>query len=244
MAGACNFGSGSITRRAGLRLSALGLVLLLFGSPAAAQLAPTPSEIGRYAGLHAVAAKGDLPGLLRIIARKGNLNVRDSHGRTPLMVAAHGNRLKAAAALIRAGADLNALDKQRYDALTIAGVAGYTAMVRLLLKAGAKPGQTTSPYDGTALIATAHRGHVAIVRALIAAGAPLDHVNNLGWTALIEAIVLGDGGPRHTAIVAALVKAGANLNIADRQGVRPLTLARRRGYAKIVAILKKAGAKP
>ncbi len=209
-----------------------------------AQQAPTPDEIGRYTGLHAAAAKGDLAAIGRIIARKANLNVRDRHGRTPLMVAVHGNKIRAAAALIQAGADLNALDKQRYDALTIAGVAGNLAIVRLLLRHRAKPGQTTSPYEGTALIATAHRGHVAIVKALIAAGAPLNHVNNLGWTALIEAIVLGDGGPRHTAIVAALVKARADMNIADRQGVRPLTLARRRGYKKITAILEKAGAKP
>ena len=34
-------------------------------------------------------------------------------------------------------------------------------------------------------------GHDGVVRQLIAAGAPLDHVNNLHWTALIESIVLG-----------------------------------------------------
>ena len=39
-------------------------------------------------------------------------------------------------------------------------------------------------------------------------GASLDHVNNLGWTALIESIMLGDGGPRHTETVRALVEAG------------------------------------
>jgi ankyrin repeat protein len=230
---------------------ALKLALLLAvasgvgAAPAAlAQQAPTPGEISRYTGLHAAAAKGDLTAIRRIAARKPNLNVRDGHGRTPLMVAVHGDKPRAAAALIRAGADMNALDKQRYDALTIAGVAGNLAIVQLLLRHGAKPDQTTSPYEGTPLIATAHRGHVAIVKALIKAGAPLNHVNNLGWTALIEAIVLGDGGPRHTAIVAALVKARADLNIADRQGVRPLTLARRRGYKKIAVILEKAGAKP
>ena len=46
---------------------------------------------------------------------------------------------------------------------------------------------------------------------LIVAGAPLDHVNNLGWTALIESIVLGDGGERHTDTLRALVEAGAFL---------------------------------
>ena len=81
------------------------------------------------------------------------------------------------------------------------------------------------------------------MRELIRAGAPLDHVNNLGWTALIESIVLGDGGARHIATLKALVDAGANVNIADRSGVTPLRLASSRGYREITAILEKAGAR-
>ena len=77
-----------------------------------------------------------------------------------------------------------------------------------------------------------------MVRTLIAAGAPLDHVNNLGWTALIESIVLGDGGARHTATLAALIDAGANVNLADRSGTPPLALARARGYRQMVALLE------
>ena len=78
---------------------------------------------------------------------------------------------------------------------------------------------------------------------LIRAKAPLDHVNNLGWTAVIESIVLGDGGPRHQATLQALVDAGANLNIADRSGATPLALARSRSYTRMVEILTKAGAR-
>ena len=70
-------------------------------------------------------------------------------------------------------------------------------MVNLAITAGADTNLITSPYEGTALIAAAHLGHVEVVRALIDGKAPLDHVNNLGWTAHIEAIVLGDGGPSH-----------------------------------------------
>ena len=160
------------------------------------------------------------------------------------MVAAYRHDLKAARALIKAGADLNALDSQRYDVLTISGVLGDVEMVRMVIASGADAGLTTSPYDGTALIAAAHLGHVEVVRALIAGKAPLDHVNNLGWTALIEAIVLGDGGARHVAIVRALVEGGANVNLADRDGATPLRLAIRRGYADIVRVLKRAGAQP
>ena len=81
------------------------------------------------------------------------------------------------------------------------------------------------------------------MRELIRAGAPLDHVNNLGWTALIESIVLGDGGPRHVATLKALVDAGANVNLPDRSGTAPLALARSRGYREMVALLERAGAR-
>ena len=97
----------------------------------------------------------------------------------------------------------------------------------------------TSRYDGTALIAAAHLGHDEVVRTLIRAGAPLDHVNNLGWTALIESIVLGNGGPRHVATLKALVAAGANVNLADRNGETPLQLAKAHGYREMVAILER-----
>jgi len=83
-----------------------------------------------------------------------------------------------------------------------------------------------------------------VVRALIEGGAPLDHVNNLHWTALIEAVVLGDGGPRHQATVRALVAAGADLNLADSSAATPLTLARQHGYSEIARMLDAAGAKP
>jgi ankyrin repeat protein len=82
-----------------------------------------------------------------------------------------------------------------------------------------------------------------VVRRLIAAGAPLDHVNNLHWTAVIEAIVLGDGGKRHQQTLRALIDAGANLQLADRQGRTPLALARGKGYAEMVRMLEAAGAR-
>ncbi len=53
--------------------------------------------------------------------------------------------------------------------------------------------------------------------------------------------MLGDGGKRHVATLKALVDAGANVNLADRSGETPLTLAKKRGFKEMVAILEKAG---
>jgi len=140
-------------------------------------------------------------------------------------------------------ADPNALEHDRYDIVTIAAVAGDVPTLRVALELGASPKNVTSRYDGTALIAAAHLGHAEVVRTLIRAGAPLDHVNNLGWTALIESIVLGDGGARHTDTLRALVEAGADVNRPDRTGRTPLALARSRGYDGMARILEQRGAR-
>ncbi|RRH87306.1 ankyrin repeat domain-containing protein [Variovorax beijingensis] len=220
--------------------SALLAVALGLGGPAdvSAQVPPQPAELLAYEGLHRAAWQGDLPKLKSLAASGANLDARDARGRTPLHVATHARQREAVKLLAKAGANLDLLDDDRYDAVTIAAVADDAATLALLLSLGAKAGQVTSRYDGTALIAAAHLGHDEVVRQLIAAGAPLDHVNNLHWTAVIESIVLGDGGPRHQRTLAALIDAGANLALADRQGNTPLQLARARGYTAMVKLLE------
>jgi ankyrin repeat protein len=210
---------------------------------AIAQVAPGAAEIAAYSGLHAAAARGDAAEIARLATSGANVNARENYGRTPLHVATFGRHREAIDALVKARADTNLLERDRYDAVTIASVADDAATLKVLLQLGASAKLVTSRYDGTALIAAAHLGHDEVVKQLIAAGAPLDHVNNLGWTALIESIVLGNGGPRHTETLRAIVRAGANVNLADRNGQTPLQLARQRGYQAMIAILEQAGAK-
>jgi ankyrin repeat protein len=218
------------------------LALCLAGT-AAAQTAPTPAEIAVYAGLHEAAAKGDVAEIEKSIAAGEKPNIQDSKSRTPLHVAVYLKQPEAAKALLRLGANPNALDFERYDIVTIAAVANDVPMLKISLDGGGNPKNITSRYDGTALIASAHLGHVEVVKMLIDAKAPLNHVNNLGWTALMEAIVLGNGGTNHTAVLRALVEAGADVNIADRQRVTPLQHARQRGYVEMARILENAGAR-
>lgn len=218
------------------------LVAGIAGVPSVrSQTPPSPGEIAAYRGLHAAAAKGDVSALRDLVRQKVDLNQRDGHGRTPVHIAAHGSHYDFVRELAKAGADMRAKDSRSYDIITIAAVRDDVGMVELAVSLGADPRAITSPYDGTALIAAAHLGHADVVRALIGAKAPLDHVNNLGWTAAMEAVVLGDGGKRHQDTLKALLDAGANARIADRNGVTPLEHARRRGYMAMIEMLRSAG---
>jgi hypothetical protein len=208
-----------------------------------AQVAPSEAERAAYAGLLAAAARGDAERIRALVAAGARPDERDAYGRTPLHVAAYGGHHAAMRALAAAGADPNALERDRYDIITIAAVANDVPTLAVALAIGGSARNVTSRYDGTALIAAAHLGHAEVVRMLIRAGAPLDHVNNLGWTALIESIVLGDGGTRHTETLKALVDAGASVTIPDRQGRSPLELAQARGYEAMVRLLQGAGAR-
>ena len=223
-------------------IATLFLVLLAL-LPASAQIAPTEAELRAYSGLHAAAARGDVADIEKRIASAEDKEAIDSRRRTPLHVAVYQKKYDAARALIRLGADPNKFEIDRYDIITIAAVANDVPMLKIALEGGGNPQAVTSRYDGTALIAAAHLGHAEVVRTLIAARAPLDHVNNLQWTALIESIVLGDGGKNHIETLRALIDAGANINIPDGSGSTPLKLARNRGYREMVAILEKSGAK-
>ena len=216
----------------------LPLLTFYLVQSASAQRAPSHSEVTGYTGLHKAAHENDMTTLETLIANSANLNERDSYGRTPAHVAAFASNDEVVRALAEAGANMNALEKGIYDVVTIAAVANDPELVSLAIEVGNDPGLTTSIYDGTALIAAAHLGHNEVVKRLIKAGAPLDHINNLRWTALIEAVVLGDGGADHIQTVKALVKAGADISIGDRDGVTPLQHALSRGYAEIAEIIR------
>jgi hypothetical protein len=76
------------------------------------------------------------------------------------------------------------------------------------------------------------------VRLLLTTAIDVNHVNNLGWTALLEAVILGDGGARYVQIVKLLLAHGAHAHIADRQGVTPLAHAEQRGYRALAELLR------
>ena len=218
-------------------MAAFCFLLLVLSGPLHAQQA---NETERE--MIASAERGELVVVKKLLADGARIDARDQRGRSALLAATHRNRVAAARFLIQEGANVNAKDFIQDSPYLYAAAEGRIEILKLTLAAGADL-KDTNRYRGTALIPAAHHGHVEAVKLLLATAIDKDHVNNLGWTALLEAVILGDGGAIHTEIVRLLVEAGANVNIADRDGVTPLTHARKSGYSAMVRVLSAAGAR-
>lgn len=168
---------------------------------------------------------------------------KDAENRTPLMIALYKNHLEIAKILIENKANVNVQDKMLNTPFLYAGASGFTEIVKLCMQNGADY-SIFNRYGGTALIPACERGHVETVAEILKDKSfPIDHINRLGWTALLEAVILGNGGPKHIKIVEMLIKAGADLNIADHDGITALQHAKQEGQSEIAKLLESAGAK-
>ena len=175
---------------------------------------------------------------LELVTGGAPLEKRDDENRTPLLLATHANLVEIARALISAGADVNAKDNIQDTPFLYAGAEGRNDILQLILATGKANLADTNRYGGTALIPAAHHGHPETVRILLGTTIDVNHVNSLGWTALLEAVILGDGGPVHQEIVKLLLAGGADAGKADNDGVTPLTHAKSRGFTEIARMIE------
>ena len=202
----------------------------------------TPSDLDR--GLLEAAASGDAAAVRAALSAGADPDARDAAGTPATMLATVGHHAEALRVLLDAGADVDAQDGESANPLLYGGAEGMLDIVRIANEAGADP-TLRNRFGGVATIPASERGHVEVVRYLLnESDIDVDHVNDLGWTALLEAILLSDGGPRHQAIVELLIEHGADVDLADRDGVRPLAHARARGQREIVTLLEAADARP
>ncbi len=184
------------------------------------------------------ARTGDLARVERLLDQHASIAARDSSGATALVAAAYGNHLDIAERLLTAGADPNAKDETVQSAYLIATseVGDDPRLLRLTLKHGADV-RSLDSWKGTGLIRAADRGFHRVIKVLLDTDIDIDHVNRIGYTALHEAVILGDGGPSHQRTVAALVAAGVDQSVEDPNGDTALDVARARGYTEIIDLL-------
>jgi ankyrin repeat protein len=183
------------------------------------------------------AGDGSVAAVESALADGADLEARDGRRRTALLLAVTGDHVDVARLLVSRGADVNAVDDQRDTPFLVTGVTGSVEMLDALLP-GRPDTALTNRYGGVSVIPAAERGHAPYVRAVLEnTDIDVNHVNDLGWTALLEAVILGDGGRRHQKVVRILLAGGAHPAIADREGVTALQHARDRGFTELVALL-------
>ncbi len=211
-----------------LCLAALGLMLMTIAAAATGSALIDAAATGRTAEV------------ARLVAAGAPLEAQDSQGRSALLMAVAGNHVATAKLLLGAGASPNTQAVNRDTPWLLAGASGRTEIIAAMLPR--KPDLTIrNRYGGNALIPACERAHVEAVKLLLTSGIDVDHVNDLGWTCLLEIVILGDGGPRHQQVARLVLEAGANPGLADKDGVTPLAHARQKGQHAVAALIEQAG---
>lgn len=218
-----------------LLVLALGLMLSSY------QASPTENqkiEMTNERDILKAVQENNIDAVTKALKNGENVNATDSHKRSLLLIATNNKNVEIAKLLVKYGADVNQQADNLDSPFLYAGASGQTELLKLFLANGARF-DIFNRYNGSALIPACERGHIETVRLLAnTKGFPVNHVNRLGWTGLMEAIVLGDGTKKYQEIVKILKDAGAKMDIPDHDGVTPLQHAERAGYREIAKIIK------
>ncbi|WP_242774704.1 ankyrin repeat domain-containing protein [Brevibacillus parabrevis] len=189
------------------------------------------------------AAEGNIEALKQHLEQGVDINARNRQKRTAILTAAMHDHLDTVSFLIEAGADIDLQDETCFNPFLYACIHNKLELVQMMVKAGTNL-ELLTRFGGVGLTPACEKGHVDIVRELLTTtDINVNHTNFVGWTPLIEAIILGDGGEKQQTIIKLLIEHGVNVQMVDKYGVTPLELARRKGYTEIEQILLAAGAK-
>lgn len=193
--------------------------------------------------LHDAVTAGDFARVETLVKSGGVIDAKNSAGETALLLAVKHDKTAIAKSLMAAGASINASAQNNDTPWLLAGASGRTEIIREMIPLGPDL-SIRNRYGGNALIPACERGHVETITLLLTTAIDVNHVNNLGWTCLLEIVILGDGGPRHIEAARLVLGAGADPNLADKDGITPLAHARAQGQAEVAALIEKAGGRP
>lgn len=168
-----------------------------------------------------------------------NINEVNQQNESALLIATHNNFVEIAKVLIDHGADVNQQDNIQDSPYLYAGAQGKTEILAYMLKNSQPNQQIYNRFGGNTIIPAAEKGHLDTVKLLLEDGTvDINHQNNYGYTALIEAIALTDGSKVYQDIVAELLKYGADKNLKDNYGKTATDYARELGYGNILKMLE------
>lgn len=188
------------------------------------------------------AESGGLAQLQVLLATGVDINATNRQGRTAITLASLKQHYDCVEYLIASGADINKQDQTCFNPFLLACLNNDLRLLRIVLKAHPDL-NCLSRFGGVGLTPACEKGHIDIVRELLLhTEINVNHTNFVGWTPLLEAIILNDGGSTQQEIVRLLLEHGANPHMTDKYGKTPLTLAQEKGYTDIAQLLIAAGA--
>ena len=188
------------------------------------------------------AEQGNVEQLKTCLARGVDINASNRQGRTAITLASLNKHYACVSVLIAAGVDIDKQDQTCFKPFLLSCLNNDVELLHLILPA--KPDLTRlSRFGGVGLTPACEKGHLEIVKILLTeTDINVNHTNFVGWTPLLEAIVLNDGGATQQEIVKLLLDHGANPHMTDKYGKTPLELAWDKGFAEIAHLLVAAGA--
>lgn len=197
-------------------------------------------EVFEAGSLIQAVTNNDIEFTKRILEDKTyNINEVNQQNESALLIATHNNFVEIAKVLIDHGADVNQQDNIQDSPYLYAGAQGKTEILAYMLKNSQPNQQIYNRFGGNTIIPAAEKGHLDTVKLLLEDGTvDINHQNNYGYTALIEAIALTDGSKVYQDIVAELLKYGADKNLKDNYGKTATDYARELGYGNILKMLE------
>ncbi|REE91690.1 hypothetical protein A8990_104198 [Paenibacillus taihuensis] len=185
-------------------------------------------------------SNGDLDEIKVFIENGINVNEKDENGQTALMAAVMSNNPAAVKLLLERKADVDAfgIHKEDRNPINFASAHGFVDVVKILLEY--RPNmKLLNVYGGTPLIPACEQGHYEVAKLLLEeTDVDVNHINNLGYTALYEVAFSPNRSSVYEDITTLLIKHGADINIKDKEGRTPLDIARKNGLQAIAHILE------
>lgn len=165
--------------------------------------------------------------------------VEDEAGRSPLMIAIQNNDLPLVKELLAFGADVNQRDNTQLTPFICAAANGFDEIVSEILRSGRADLASVNRFGGTALLPSSEKGYLRTVQLCLTAGVPVNHVNRLGWSALLEATILGNGGFLYQDVIRELIQHQADVNQVDDTGRDTVDYVKEADNEQLLAIVER-----